>query len=306
MRNRDDYTVFKYAAERVENDLKGCFYKGVFERPTPEMPISISAESILSILNLVTPTYRNNLYNFTTPPRFSSSNELLTPMKPKVLPCPPQKPSTPEPSWTNEKWPDWYNTRCSQIEAKIQYVNSDIQNRHQFDIETTIKIKEAYEVGEPSAIETVAKLAITRNPLPEQFCLDVDVSYDCEVRILLATIEIPDFKQLDIFKLTKSYKKTAVSATDRKKLTEYILYALCVRAAYLVAETDTKGMFETVAVNARQNWFDPATGTPCEGIIASFQARKEDLVELQIEKVDPKACFRHFSGIATPSVERVA
>jgi restriction system protein len=50
---------------------------------------------------------------------------------------------------------------------------------------------------------------------------------------------------------------------------------------------------------------DAATGSPRKGVIASLQAAKAELVQLNLEQADPKACFRHLKGIATPSVEHV-
>jgi restriction system protein len=61
----------------------------------------------------------------------------------------------------------------------------------------------------------------------------------------------------------------------------------------------------SVAVNAEQSWFDAATGTPRTGIIASLQASKSELLQLNLEQAEPKACFRHLKGISTPSVEQV-
>jgi restriction system protein len=58
-------------------------------------------------------------------------------------------------------------------------------------------------------------------------------------------------------------------------------------------------------LNAEQSWFDAATGTPRTGIIASLQASKAEMIQLNLEQADPKACFRHLKGIATPSVEQV-
>jgi restriction system protein len=61
-------------------------------------------------------------------------------------------------------------------------------------------------------------------------------------------------------------------------------------------------LFDTVAVNAHQKWFDPATGVAREGIVASLQAMKDELCQLQPGHLDPKACFRHLSGISTPNI----
>jgi len=301
---RDDYTEFKYKAEGIECKLKDQFYTGVFERPKTDRPLEITVETAMSVLQLAAPSWRRAFSSFNDPPSFHTADSLLTPTEPKKLPAPPDKPKTPEPSWLNDMSPDWYSTRITEIASRIEALQAEIHTKYKSDIELTNTLKDAYSIGESRAIETVAMLAVTRNPLPEQLCLDVHTDYDSEARVLLATIEVPDFKRLTIFK--KRYERKEVSATEKKKLSEYILYSLCIRTAYLIADNDSKCMFDTVAVNASQKWNDLATGTPCEGIIASFQACKSELVALQIENVDPKACFRHFSGIATPSIERVA
>ena len=36
-----------------------------------------------------------------------------------------------------------------------------------------------------------------------------------------------------------------------------------------------------------------------------MQAAKAELIQLNLEQAEPKACFRHLKGIATPSVEQV-
>lgn len=140
--------------------------------------------------------------------------------------------------------------------------------------------------------------------------LAFDVEIDRPSRVILATVRVPDFKQLPIVKPkgSKSWSSdwTQASAAERKRTAETLLYALCLRAAYLVAMSDEGEWFDTVAINIAQSWFDAATGTPQEGIIASLQAPKVDLVALQLHQVDPKACFRHLKGISTPSVETVA
>ena len=73
-----------------------------------------------------------------------------------------------------------------------------------------------------------------------------------------------------------------------------------------MAKSDEGNWFDIVAVNARQRWFDPATGAQRAGVIASLQANKDELVQLHLEQVDPKTCFRHLKGISTPSVESVS
>jgi restriction system protein len=139
--------------------------------------------------------------------------------------------------------------------------------------------------------------------------MSFELELDQSARIALCTVGIPDFASLGIVrKRGESWnaKWLSVSAAERKKSSEAILYALCLRAAYLVASSDAGGWFDTVAVNARQNWHDAATGAPRQGIIASLQASKEDLLNLHLGQLDPKACFRHLKGISTRSIDQVA
>jgi restriction system protein len=73
----------------------------------------------------------------------------------------------------------------------------------------------------------------------------------------------------------------------------------------LVARSDEGNWFDTIAVNARQEWNDRATGQPRNGFIASLHATTDELRRLRLDQVDPKTCFFHLKGISTPSVEDV-
>ena len=96
-----------------------------------------------------------------------------------------------------------------------------------------------------------------------------------------------------------------VSAAERKRSNETILYSLCLRAAYLAAKSDIGNWFDAIAVNATQKWNDAATGQAREGIVASLLVQKGEIVQLHLHQVDPKTCFRHLKGLSTPSIENV-
>jgi len=103
-----------------------------------------------------------------------------------------------------------------------------------------------------------------------------------------------------------SAKWGAASVAESKRLKQTLPHSLCLRIAYLAAKCDARNWFDVIAINAIQNWFDPATGAPRSGIIASLQALKSELCQIQMDQVEPTACFRHLKGIATPSIDRVS
>jgi len=198
-----------------------------------------------------------------------------------------------------------YGVDLLKISDTSPIANED-QKEYLRDIELAWSHVKFYQDREKEAIEAIARLTYYKNPLPEPLCIYADFNYDHEARLLLVTLDVPDFARIKITKTAKNFKTTEVSAIEKKKQCERLLYSLCIRAAYLVAKSDSADICDTVAINANQKWFDSASGQPEEGIIASLQARKEDLLRLQFDHIDPKACFRHLKGIATPSTEYVS
>jgi hypothetical protein len=153
-------------------------------------------------------------------------------------------------------------------------------------------LSSGYEEGKGKYIGFLAALSLKRHFLSVALQKPSDCHYEASTRMLLCEIEIPDFAALRITKLRgKSSDWVDISAADKKRLCETLVYALCIRAAYLTAQSDFGNFIDTIAVNALQNWFDPATGAPKSGTIASLQARKEDLLALQPGRLDAKSCF---------------
>ncbi|WP_197424356.1 restriction endonuclease [Bradyrhizobium yuanmingense] len=230
---------------------------------------------------------------------------LLNPIPIPSFPKAPERPTTP---------PGQYDNYIVERAAKAEERSAQLlrQYQAQFNKEETQlgQLKEACQQGSDAALRLLMSISHVRHHLHPLLMLAFDIEIDHVSRVILATVRVPDFKKLPILKQKggKSWNPdwAPVSAADRKRSTETLLYALCLRAAYLVAKSDEGNWFDTVAINMVQSWFDGATGTPQEGTIASLQANKSDLVTLQLHQVDPKACFRHLKGISTPSVETVA
>jgi restriction system protein len=195
---------------------------------------------------------------------------------------------------------------ATRLERKRKQLQAEFETQFKKDSAQLASLHEACKSNDPQAIRLLMSLSHLRHWLPTPLRLSFETDLDPTARIALCTIQIPDFATLQIVKEKGGrFRWHDVSATEKKRATETILYSLCIRAAYLVAKSDFGNWFDTVAVNAEQSWFDAATGTPRTGIIASLQASKTEIAQLNLEQADPKACFRHLKGIATPSVEQV-
>jgi len=200
----------------------------------------------------------------------------------------------------------YYDNRIKKIRKHIEYVHSKLTK----DIERANKLREANIKGEKSAIEEIAFLTLLKYPFPEIFRGKTDILYDPENRIILILLEIPDLSSISIVKQKKRKYDwgdwVEISTRVQKKLKEDILYSLCIRTGYLVANSDTSNNVDLVTVNIKQNWTDPATGSLKTGTVASLQASKKDFCSLQLDRIEPKACFRHLKGVSTPSIENIS
>jgi restriction system protein len=297
------------AAKLIRLGLKVLSEFGEQKGPSllsPTAPLSLSG-----LQSLLSPTAIGPPHGF----------ELL---KPFPIPKFPEFPSTP--AWNREKgflelfWgkrpPPNVVDASFQTKKRIFERAEALQRRgeslrHQFEAQYQNEamqlnaLRDACMANELRSIGRLLSITHLRHGLPSPLQHSFQAEVDPVVRIVLCTIEIPDFRPLNIVK-ERGSKWVPISASERKRAMEVILYSLCLRASYLVGKSDEGNWFDIIAVNAKQNWIDPATGSPRSGIIASLQAAKEEMVSLRLDQVDPKACFRHLKGIATPSVEQVS
>ena len=189
-----------------------------------------------------------------------------------------------------------------EVERQVRVLSMRLDDRIARTNEQLTGLRIGIAANDPEAIRRLMSVSHVRHSLPACLAQAFDVDIDFSARVALCTVEIPDFANFQVVKR----RNAAASAAEGRRVLETMLYSLCLRAAHLVASSDVGDWFDTVAVNAWQSWRDRATGAPCEGIIASLQSDKNEIMHLHLDQVDPKACFRHLKGISTPSLEQVA
>lgn len=299
----DHWRRYGYALDSFERSLSCLHYVSVFEPVTgpPQLPYStgfftvrpgspadVTATQIETILDdggLGEPHGRSLL-------------------QPRPFPDFPRCPEPPD--QTNEA-ASRHLQRRDKLVLKAQAMLNRFQEIHRKDIEMLQWLERGYKEGNERYVEFLAELALKRHHLAAGLQRPTKCRFEPNGKVLLCQIEVPDFAHLPITKRRgKSHDLVEVSTTEKKKLNEILLHSLCIRAAYLIARADFGGSIETIAVNANQDWFDPATGAPRSGTIASLQALKTDLLALQPGRFEAKACFAHLKGISTPSVSNIS
>lgn len=187
----------------------------------------------------------------------------------------PKLPDVPNPpeilAGTSESEPQQFEA----LARKVSVLKADAERAFAADVARASALRAACEANDPRAIETLAQLTLLRHPVPWVFSFEPLVEFDPSARVILATITVPDFVRANFCKGLDTNKPLSVLA--KKKAQELCLHSLCLRAAFLLARGDAGNWWDTVAINAYQEWFDPATGSPRNGIIASSLPKAPDL-----------------------------
>jgi HJR/Mrr/RecB family endonuclease len=161
-----------------------------------------------------------------------------------------------------------------------------------------------------SSVDQAKLLSIAHEShyLPSFLRTEYEVVISKENKIALIEFEFPDYSNIAIstgFKNTKRHLRF-LTASQKKKAIKQCLYSLIIRFAYLASKFRINNSYDAVVVNVEQKWFDPATGQPRQGIIASLQAPVEYLQTLDLSKLDPEACFKFLKGLSTPSLDSIS
>jgi hypothetical protein len=166
------------------------------------------------------------------------------------------------------------------LQEQTAILHKSFEQKYQTAKSQLDTLKDRCIANEYDAIRLLINLSHARHELPSVLRRFWEVDMDQTSRILLCTFELPDFSSLTISKSrSNSWKSVPVTTTERKRSNETIIYSLCLRAAYLAAQSDARSWFDTIAINATRKWNDAATGQPREGIIASLQAQKSEIAQ---------------------------
>jgi len=292
---------FRYALERAESELKDFKYSGIFDPPIR------SAFNQFLVFNFPRDALAIEHVEKITSAEALGPPHALDLLKPVESPKIPDLPSAPIRDLTGPEGKSLL-ARYEHLKETLEELRARLDAKIRWDNDRASIIAATCLQGDLSAVRDLILIAFRRHPLPTVLSLDPRIVVDRSSRIALCTIRVPDLARLPIMMHRGRWSAPwrPISETKRKIAQQQVLYGLCVRAAYLTAMTDPSDYFSTVAVNAEQEWHDPATGTLREGLIASLQATKSALRSLNPGHLDAKLCFRNLKGIATPNISNAA
>lgn len=140
--------------------------------------------------------------------------------------------------------------------------------------------------------------------LPIWMPLNFSIFWEQKSQILIIEAEMPDLTG-DICKfrpLKNGNKVVSATKKEAENFREGILFYYPILLAYLVAKNNITEWAKFICVNGFVNFTDPATGNPATANILSLAVNPEDIVEIDIENIEPAACFKRFKGLSASKV----
>jgi len=165
--------------------------------------------------------------------------------------------------------------------------------------------KSQYLNKEPDAIFDYCEMVLANSEYPDYFPQEWDLDYQAEAKILIVDYSLPDIDSLPTVKTVKyiisrdEFTENNLSNAALNKLYDGLLYQIALRTIHELYEADIINSFDSVVFNGWVDSIDKATGQNTNSCIMSLQASKDEFLAINLEKIDPKACFKQLKGVGS-------
>ena len=178
--------------------------------------------------------------------------------------------------------------------SKQQITNDAIEHR-----------RSEYQSGNPDAILEYCELVLSNSEYPDYFPKDSELDYNPQTKILIVDYSLPSFDDLPTTKEVKYVQsrdelvEVSIAESALTKLYDSLVYQISLRTIHELFESDTIEALDSVVFNGWVESIDKATGKQVNACIVSLLANRAEFLEIDLAKVDPKACFKMLRGVGS-------
>ncbi len=186
--------------------------------------------------------------------------------------------------------------------SKVGHEESVVKTNSAVDI-----LYDSYKKSELPGIEFFIDEVLSNLVLPIEFEGEWEVAI--ESKLVLIDFKLP---QKDIIPQTKTFKylvtkkeftETFISEKDINKIFDLFIIQLSLIVQNVIFRADLENVIDSIVFNGWIDSIEKATGHLRKICIISLQATKEELINLKLDSVDPKSCFKQLKGF---SAERIS
>lgn len=198
-----------------------------------------------------------------------------------------------------------------KLEGKWKKEKDDFYKTQERENDKVSKLEERYFKGDASVICQYNELLLNTMQYPEFFPRSFKLEYNEENENLLVEFvlpspkDIPTLLNVKYIATRKELKETHLTALQLSKLFDKVIYQIALRVVFEIFSRDQIGAIASVIFNGWVETINKATGKDANSCIVSLQTTKEDFFKIELEKVDPKACFKNLKGIGSSKLSGI-
>jgi len=184
-----------------------------------------------------------------------------------------------------------------EMRRKLFYQHRNAAN------ETLDLLMAEYHQNIPESVTEYFRAILEASKYPTLMYRKVDLEYNPTLKSVVVDFLLPNPDQIPKFFQTMSskgeVKVTEHSAANKKRLYDSIVYQIVFRVIHEVYASDIANLINGVTFNGWVSSIDRTTGKPAASYIASLHVLRAEFANLDLNNIDPKACFKALKGIGS-------
>jgi restriction system protein len=214
-------------------------------------------------------------------------------------------------------------TKRQELEAEAAAAYRDALQRWQRDKEayeaeqgrrnqTLHDLRSAYEAGDREAVEQYISLVLAGSALPPGFPSERVVGFDSNERVavldglLPAPEDLPTLLEVRYVASRRQVSEKHMKQREAADFYEDVAVQAALRTLHEVFEGDYAGHCASVVFNGVVRTVDRATGRNVELYVLSVQASRDEFLDFDLSRVEPRSCFRQLGGVSGAELSQLA
>lgn len=220
---------------------------------------------------------------------------------------------------------DWEKKESQAAEKLQQEKNAWIERRRvhslqveserssfiQAQIEANLKVENLaanVKVGEAASVVEHVSLVLDASDYDDLFQKSYLLEYRRDSKTLLVEYQLvspdkmPTLRSVKFIRSTGEMRETYISEKDQKYNYDSVCYQISLRTLHELFEADIYGNIDQILFNGIATFVDRASGKEITSTIMSVLVKRAVFDEIDLARVDPKACFKSLKGVSASSL----
>jgi restriction system protein len=196
-----------------------------------------------------------------------------------------------------------YDDKAREEREKYLQEREAFLARQESHNSAVMAFRSRYEAGSAEAVERYIQMTLERSSYPEAIAGEPEVKFDEPSKTLIvnfwlpALSNIPNIVEYKYIATRKAIKSVEMKKKEFEAFYDNVTHQIALRTVLEAFVADYASRIEAVVFNGWVRGIDRKTGKDFTSCILSYEAPREQFMDLDLSQVCPKECIRGFKGI---------